>query len=315
MDGPPGPCSFFTIHRTPRRHSRLVSAWLEIRETFNEKRLTFFNYGIVFLPENAHAGFRKRGQNMSTPHHAHSGNRPAPPSLAARLRSLPLFADCSPSQAESLASHVEVVSYPRHQPIHPEGQPGPAIHVVWEGEVVLEKSRGPTEEPMRLSIVKKGECFGIGEFMLPATITTATALADCELLRISGENFRRYFLSVESIREQVMLDLSRIAKFLLFAVVAGTGTQMLAFYLRKQCLEQAVETDGKFHIQRKILQPEIASLLNMSREHVTRLFARLQEQGAVDFNRGYPIVDKRWLQSVVTDTDLADFIVYRDYPQ
>ena len=252
---------------------------------------------------------------MSTPHNANSSNRPSPPSLAARMRSLPLFADCSPSQAESLASHVEIVSVRRHQPIHQEGQPSPAIHVVWKGEVGLEKSRGPTEEPMRLSIVRKGECFGIGEFMLPATITTATALADCELLRISGGNFRRYFLSVESIREKVMMDLSRIAKFLLFAVVAGTGTQMLAFYLRKQCLEQAVETDGKYHIRRKVLQPEIASLLNMSREHVTRLFARLQEKGVVDFNRGYPIVDKHWLQSVVTDTDLADSIVYRDYPQ
>ena len=278
----------------------------------NEKRLTFFNSGIVFLPENAHAFSRKRGQNMSTPS---SANSAPPPSLAARLRTLFLFSDCSPAQAESLAPHVETVFFRRHQSIHQEGQPSPSIHIVWKGEVALEKSRGPTEEPMRLSIVKNGECFGIGEFMLPATITTATALADCELLRISGENFRRYFLSVESIREKVMLDLSRIAKFLLFAVVAGTGTQMLAFYLRKQCLEQAVETDGKFHIQRKILQPEIASLLNMSREHVTRLFARLQEQGAVDFNRGFPIVDKRWLQSVVTDTDLADFIVYRDYPQ
>ena len=280
----------------------------------NEKRLTFFNSGIVFLPENAHAFSRKRGQNMSTPSHANPGNRPPPP-LAARLRTLFLFSDCSPAQAESLAPHVEVISYRRHQSIHQEGQPAPSIHIVWKGEVGLEKKRGPTEEPIRLSIVKNGECFGIGEFMLPAYITTATALADCELLKISSGNFRRFFLSVESIREKVLLDLSRIAKFLLFAVVAGTGVQMLAFYLRKQCLEHAVEADGKFRIQRKILQPEIASLLNMSREHVTRLFARLQEQGAVDFNRGYPIVDKRWLQSVVTDTDLADFIVYRDYPQ
>ena len=168
---------------------------------------------------------------------------------------------------------------------------------------------------MRLSIVKEGECFGIGEFMLPSYITTATALTDCILIKISSENFRQFFLSIASIREKVMLDLSHISKFLLFAVVAGNGSQMLAFYLRKQCLEKAVEIDGKFHIQSKILQPEIASLLNMSREHVTRLFARLHEQGVVDFNRGYPIVDKQWLQSITRDTDLADFIVYRDYPQ
>ena len=237
------------------------------------------------------------------------------PATSKLLRSLPLFADCSPVQVDSLAHHVEIISCKRHQTIYPEGNHSPSFHIVWKGEVGLEKFRGKEEEPMRLSIVRAGECFGIGEFMLPAYITTAIALTNCDLLRISGAHFQKYFMAIESIREKVMKDLSHIAKFLLFAVVAGTGVQMLAFYLRKLCLENADEVDGQFHIRTKILQPEIASLLNMSREHVTRLFSRLQEQGAVDFNRGYPLVDKAWLQSTVTDTDLADFIVYRDYPR
>lgn len=239
------------------------------------------------------------------------GITPAP----AVLRALPLFAGCSPAQLESLARHAQLVPCKRHQEIYREGDPARHVHVVVRGEVALEKSRGADEDPMRLSILRSSECFGIGEFMLPACITTATALAAGELLRIASPDFRQRFLAIESIRDRVMADLSRIAKFLLFAVVAGTGSQMLAFYLRRLCLENAREIDGKFHIQTKVRQPDIASLLNMSREHVTRLFARLQEQGAVDFNRGFPIVDKPWLQHTVTDTDLADFIVYRDYPR
>ena len=237
------------------------------------------------------------------------------PALRSGWRAAPLFAGCTAAQIETLARHVETVSCKRHQDLYREGDPARHIHIVLQGEVRLEKARGEDAEPMRLSIVRPGECFGIGEFMLPSYTTTATALVDGELLRIAAPDFRRHFLAIESIRDRVLAELSRIAKFLLFAVVAGTGSQMLAFYLRRLCVENAKEVDGKFHIQTKVFQPEIASLLNMSREHVTRLFARLQEQGTVDFNRGFPVVDKAWLAKAVPDTDLADFIVYRDYPR
>ena len=237
------------------------------------------------------------------------------PALRSGWRTAPLFAGCTAAQLEALAQHVEIVPCRRHQDIYREGDPARHIHMVLAGEVGLEKQRSEEAEPMRLSIVRPGECFGIGEFMLPAYTTTATALANGELLRITAQDFRRHFLAIETVRDWVMSELSHIAKFLLFAVVAGTGSQMLAFYLRRLCLESAKEIDGKFHIQTKVLQPEIASLLNLSREHVTRLFARLQKQGAVDFNRGFPIVDKAWLANAIPDTDLADFIVYRDYPR
>ena len=227
----------------------------------------------------------------------------------------PLFAGCSPAQIEPLLLHAQTVACKRNQTLYSEGDPVGHVHVVLEGEIALEKRRGPDEEPMRLSIVRPGECFGIGEFMLPAYVSSATALANAKLLRISADLFRKRFLAVEPIRDWVLAELSRIANYLLFAVVSGSGARMLAFYLRRLCLENSTESNGQFRIQTKVLQPHVASLLNMSREHVTRLFARLQEQGAVDFNRGFPIVDKRWLQSAVTDTDLADFIVYRDYPQ
>lgn len=232
-----------------------------------------------------------------------------------KLAALPLFAGCPTAQLERLAAYVEPVVCKRHRDVYREGDPAPGIYVVWTGEVALEKRRGAEAEPMRLAIVRPGECFGLGEFMLPACHTTATALADGELLRISGADFRQHFLPVATIRDQVLAELSRIAKFLLFSVVAGNGTAMLAFYLRRLCREQAQEINGKWHVHCKVLQPEIASVLNMSREHVTRLFARLQAQGAVDFNRGFPIVDAAWLRHAVTDTDLADFIVYRDYPR
>ena len=246
-----------------------------------------------------------------------TSSQPSPPRPAtpADCRRIPLLAGCPDAQVESLARHVETVACRRHQEIYREGEPVRHLHFVRQGEVGLEKSRGAGREAMRLAIVRPGEYFGLGEFMLPTYHTTAFALTDCTLLRISAADFRKYFLAIESIRDQVLTDLSRIARYLLFAVVAGSGANLLALYLRRLCRENARETTGKFHIRTKVRQPEIASLLNMSREHVARLFARLRKEGAVDFNRGYPVVDKQWLRNAVTDNELADFIVYRDYPQ
>jgi CRP-like cAMP-binding protein len=231
------------------------------------------------------------------------------------LRSLPLFSGCTIAQLEWLAGFIRTVSCTRHQELYREGTPSEHIHIIAKGEVVLEKERGDGEDPMRLAIVREKEYFGLGEVMLAHYYTTATALTDCSLLQIDNRDFKKHFLAIESIRDKVMTQLSEIARYLLFSVAAGSGGNMLALYLRHLARENGKEVDGKIHIQAKVLQPQIASLLNMSREHVTRLFARLQGQGVVNFNQGYPIVDKQWLQDTVTDPDLADFIVYRDYPQ
>lgn len=231
------------------------------------------------------------------------------------LRSLPLLSGCTPLQLDGLAPFIENVPIRRHQEIYREGSPSRHIHIVVRGEVCLEKERGEGADPMRLAIVRPGEYFGLGEFMLEHYYTTATALADSKLLRIDRRIFQNHFLAVECVRNHVMTALSEIARYLLFSVAAGSGVNMLAIYLRHLCRENGREVGGKIHIRTQVFQPQIASLLNMSREHVTRLFARLQKQGVVQFNRGYPIVDKQWLTETITDTDLADVIVYRDYPR
>jgi CRP-like cAMP-binding protein len=231
------------------------------------------------------------------------------------LSTLPLFTDCPADEIERLASYTEIISHKRYCELYHEGAPSEYVHIVLEGEVCLEKDRGEDTEPMRLTIVQAGEVFGLGEFMLPTCYTTATTLTPCRLIRIANDDFKRHFLAIESIRTFVLSSLSHIARYLMFSLISGTGTRQLACYLWQRCRDDAEEHEEAFHIQSKVHQPELASLLNMSREHVSRLFSRLHTEGAVDFNRGFPIVNKKWLNEMVTDRDLAARIVYRDYPQ
>ena len=230
------------------------------------------------------------------------------------LRKVQFLAGCSEQEIRSLAPFCRRTTYQQFQSIHEEGSPAGKVYAVLKGEVVLHKAADRADELKRLAVVRAGEMFGFGEIMLSSYYTSASAATDCTLLEISREDFVSRFLAVAPFREQVLIAVSKIGRFLLDKVTGGGGLSDLTLYLLTLSGECGKTVGGKIHIQRKLRQPEIASLLNLSREHVTRLFAKLRAQGVVDFNRGYPIIDRAWLDRAVRDKDLAASIQYRDTP-
>ncbi len=230
------------------------------------------------------------------------------------LRSIDFFAACSGPVLQDLASLCHRTGYRRLRTIHDEGAPVLKVYAVLRGQVVLHKAAGATGDPVRLAVVQAGEMFGFGEVMLPRYYTTARALMDCSLLEIGRDDFIRRFLAVAAIREQVLLALCKINRYLVNKLTGAGGVEDLALYLQTLAGECGRATGDRIMIQRKVRQPEVASVLNLSREHVTRLFARLKAQGVVDFNRGYPVIDQAWLEQAVRDKDLAASIQYRDAP-
>ena len=180
-------------------------------------------------------------------------------------------------------------------------------------EVLIHRSAGGAAAA-RLAVVKPGEAFGIGEALLPATYTAASALSACTVLEIGRDVFVHRFLAIPAIREAVVRELSRIARFLICKIAGGGGRHDLALYLRSQAEACGQPAGGQIRLRNKQRQPEIASLLNLSREHVTRLFAKLKAEGVADFNRGFPLLDRAWLDREAPDRDLAASVQYRDLP-
>lgn len=230
------------------------------------------------------------------------------------LRKIDFFAACSEAELRDLAGLCRPASYRRLQLIHEEGAPAGKVYAVLRGEVVLHAHAAVADEPTRLAVVRSGEMFGFGEVLLRHYYTSASALTACGLLEIGRDDFRRSFLAVPAIREHVLVALSQIVRYLVNKVTGGGGINDLALFLLAQGEAHGTMSGGKIHLQKKLRQPEIASVLNLSREHVTRLFAKLKAQGVVDFNRGFPVVDRAWLDRVVQDKDLAASIQYRDAP-
>lgn len=178
----------------------------------------------------------------------------------------------------------------------------------------MQKKSAPHHEPAyRNIVVVPGEMFGFGEITSARYYTGAVALTECVLLEIAKKDFLEHFMAVPSLRENVLAALSDIIRILMNKVSSG-GINELALYLYQLSRTSGKLVGGKIHIQQKVRQPEVAAVLNLSREHVTRLFATLRAKKFVQFNRGFPIIDKAWLDRTVEDKDLADSIRYRMSP-
>ena len=228
------------------------------------------------------------------------------------LRKIGFLAKCTDAELRRLAPLCRQTAYRAGQSIHEEHVPVHKVFAILAGEVLLYRNSGGASAA-RLAVVKAGEMFGIGEALLPEYYTAANALTICTLLEIDKENFRQHFLAIPAFRDLVLTELSRMARFLICKVTGGGGRQDLALYLRTQagrCGQTA--PDGRIRLQQKQRQPEIASLLNLSREHVTRIFAKFKLEGVVDFNRGFPLIDRAWLDREAPDRDLAATVQYRN---
>jgi CRP-like cAMP-binding protein len=230
------------------------------------------------------------------------------------LEPIPLFKECSAAEIRRLARYGHQTYYRNFATIYDAGSPSKVVSIVLKGEVIVRKETTPRHEPTHFNVVvTAGEMFGFGEMMLEHYYTSTVARGECVLLEIAKQDFVRHFMAIPSLREKVLRAFSDIVRILMNKVASG-GTDELALYLYQLSRKSGKTIGGKIHIQKKVRQPEVASVLNLSREHVTRLFAKLRAEKVVQFNRGFPIIDKAWLDRTVKDKELAASIQYRPSP-
>jgi CRP-like cAMP-binding protein len=101
---------------------------------------------------------------------------------ARALAATPLFAGLPSDTLESIVEHLSLVSLQRGEHLFREGDPGDALYIVVEGELIVQN-----EGPPRVEMARLGPGSFIGEVALltdqPRT-ATVTALMTSELLRI-----------------------------------------------------------------------------------------------------------------------------------
>jgi CRP-like cAMP-binding protein len=200
------------------------------------------------------------------------------------LANLPLFRELEPEELERMAEATRQVRVERHEILFHRGDAASGFYVVVYGQIKL-AFVAPNGSEKVVDIVTPGQSFGEAVmFMEQPHVVTAQALADSLLLLVSKDavfqeverhpRFARHMLAGLSRRmRQLLSDLEDYSM--------RSGTERFIGFLLSNCPDtpaDAVEVQVTLPTTKGV----IASRLNLTQEHFSRILHDLAAQGLIE---------------------------------
>ncbi len=213
------------------------------------------------------------------------------------LSRLPLFSDLEPAELDRMAGDTQVMYLPKGEVVFHQGTPCNGFHCVVYGRIKLAFTASNGAEKV-VEIIGPGQSFGEAlMFMDKPYIVSAQAVADSMLLHVSKPAVMMELERSPAFARRMLAGLSRRLHGLIQDVNAyslDNGTQRVIGYLLKEA-----QRDGEA-VTLQASKSVVASRLNVTPEHFSRILHDLTEQGLVKV-RG----------RVITLPDLARLRDYR----
>jgi len=203
---------------------------------------------------------------------------------AEQIRKVPLFSTLTDEEFDSLQHIFIQRSYRRNQVIFMEEETGNYMYLVLTGKVKVAKSTSSGKETI-LAIHKTGDFFGEMSLLDGKTApATVSAMEDSKIISVSGTDFHKYLMHNEKVLLQIIDVLcARLRqvweKQSLSSSKADARIRMGIYDLAKR---HGVQDAHGTIIDLKITHQELAEMVGTSRETVTRVIARLREEGIIE---------------------------------
>jgi len=224
-----------------------------------------------------------------------------------RLREVQLFSRLSEAHLAEIRDHAVVRSYSKESIVFYEGDRGEYLYVVVEGTVKLYKTspKGTQIQINRFdapAVVGEYACFERMPF--PATCEFVTdgkvAMIPYEFIykNLSHEDFSLEI--IKSLTSKIMVLSALIHKETIFSSEAKVAKMLLE--------NSEIFTTLKYN--------EVASILNLTPETLSRIFKKMKKEGIIEVNRSHhvSVVDPEALEMVIENNKiktctncLADF--------
>lgn len=196
------------------------------------------------------------------------------------LRNIPLFANVSDADLESIASHMIERRYPRHSVVVEEGLPGDYMYVICEGRVKVTKLSEDGREKI-LKLLGAGDFFGEMALLDRAPRSASVETLDASrMLALARNDFLASMRSSPNLAMAVVQELTRRlreasehASSLSFLNVRERTKDSLA----RLAQEGAVR--GERRVTPALTHQQIADMIGTSRETVTRVIKDLKTEG------------------------------------
>jgi CRP-like cAMP-binding protein len=211
-------------------------------------------------------------------------------SADAFIAHLPLFKELSPQQLAQIAEHTRQLRATRGETLFRRGDPAAGLYVVVVGQVKLSFVSSSGIEKV-VEIVGQGQSFGEAVMFLDSPhVVSAQALSDSLLLFISKETVFERIDSVPGFARRMLGGMARrlhqlVADVESYSTRSGTE-RVIGFLLRDSGADES--TDGaaarEFDIQLPVAKGVIASRLNLTQEHFSRILHDLTALGLIEVN-------------------------------
>ena len=196
------------------------------------------------------------------------------------LRVIPLFAQASDEDLDSLATHLIERRYPKNTTIVEEGLPGDYMYVIREGRVKVSKASDDGREKI-MNFFDAGDFFGemalLDRQPRSASVKTLSAV---RLLALSRRDFLELLRSSSDLALCVIQELSRRLR--------DTGEQASSMSFQKVqertrgLFERIAREEGErsdVRLTPALTHQQIADMIGTSRETVTRAVKQLKRDG------------------------------------
>src|SRR5690606_7242327 len=195
------------------------------------------------------------------------------------LAKLPLFNDLSTQELDTIAAGTSEVQVVRGEMLFHRGDPCVGFHTVVYGQIKL-MFVSPMGGEKVVRLIGPGDCFGEAlMFLDKAYIVSAQALADTMLLHVSKSVLFAEIDSKPGFARKMLGGLSQRLHSLMGDVEAyslRSGTQRVIGYLLK---DGYCEDGRQFRLETS--KTVIASRLNLTTEHFSRILHDLSAQGFI----------------------------------
>jgi CRP-like cAMP-binding protein len=198
------------------------------------------------------------------------------------LAALPLFKELAPAEIDRLAAGTSELHVPRGEVLFHKGDPCAGFHLVVYGQVKL-SFVSPQGTEKVVEIVGPGFSFGEAlMFMDKPYIIMAQALSDSLLLHVSKQAVFDEIERDPAFARKMLAGLSRRLHGLIGDIESyslQSGTQRVIGYLLRQ--EEDLAADGAYTVRLPTSKSIVASRLNLTPEHFSRILHDLAAAGLV----------------------------------
>jgi CRP-like cAMP-binding protein len=208
-----------------------------------------------------------------------------PPKIktSAFLANLPLFKELAPAEIECVVAGTTELHVPRGEILFNKGDPCVGFHLVIYGQVKLSFVTPQGNEKV-VEIIAPGYSFGEAlMFTDKPYVVMAQALADSMLLHVSKQVVFQELERSPAFARKMLAGLSRRLHGLIADVESyslQSGTQRVIGYLLRQD-EGDAEPAQAYKLTLPTSKAIVASRLNLTPEHLSRILHDLTEAGLV----------------------------------